>query len=431
MSNGKYGRSVSIIGVGVTKLGDVRTTPEIKDFSEKELYAAAAIEAMEDAGIDACDIDAFYVGMSGPGEKSRIKSGGTHFSEWVGMRGKPTLFYDAGCATTGIGMQMAVNAVASGACDVVLSGGVNINLTAAIPSTPPFIRKVLPHDEFEKNIHTGIDSNYEKIGEGGSAPIEAMAVDYLRKYHYTYEDADLAQANYLIKSREGALSNEKAANAELSFEEEAKKAGFDSAVEYLNSRRYNPYFGSFFRLRYIGTPCDGAACVIVCASELAEKYTKKAVRITGMKTATQMHKEVRTVPDPMMCGLIQDVYDQAGITDPYNQIEYMGIHEVPALYTAIAAEWAGYVKPGEGLPAMRDGRFAYDGDRPVSTHGGVVSNGHPLAGKYNIEIAEAVHQMRGECGARQMKKRPKKALIFNGGSGWNYAATVLEYDGEE
>ena len=53
MSNGKYGRSVSIIGVGVTKLGDVRTTPEIKDFSEKELYAAAAIEAMEDAGIDA------------------------------------------------------------------------------------------------------------------------------------------------------------------------------------------------------------------------------------------------------------------------------------------------------------------------------------------------------------------------------------------
>ena len=431
MSNGKYGRSVSIIGVGVTKLGDVRTTPEIKDFSEKELYAAAAIEAMEEAGIDACDIDAFYVGMSGPGEKSRIKSGGTHFSEWVGMRGKPTLFYDAGCATTGIGMQMAVNAVASGSCDVVLSGGVNINLTAAIPSTPPFIRKVLPHDEFEKNIHTGIDSNYEKIGEGGSAPIEAMAVDYLRKYHYTYEDADLAQANYLIKSREGALSNEKAANAEMSFEEEAKKAGFDSAVEYLNSRRYNPYFGSFFRLRYIGTPCDGAACVIVCASELAEKYTKKAVRITGMKTATQMHKEVRTVPDPMMCGLIQDVYDQARITDPYNQIEYMGIHEVPALYTAIAAEWAGYVKPGEGLPAMRDGRFAYDGDRPVSTHGGVVSNGHPLAGKYNIEIAEAVHQMRGECGARQMKKRPKKALIFNGGSGWNYAATVLEYDGEE
>ena len=431
MSNGKYGRSVSIIGVGVSKLGDVRTTPEIKDFSEKELYAAAAIEAMEDANIDACDIDAFYVGMSGPGEKSRIKSGGTHFSEWVGMRGKPTLFYDAGCATSGIGMQMAVNAVASGSCDVVLSGGVNISLTAAIPSTPPFIRNVLPHDEFEKNIHTGIDSNYEKIGEGGSAPIEAMAVDYLRKFHYTYEDADLAQANYLIKSREGALSNEKAANASISFEEEAKKAGFDSAVEYLNSNRYNPYFGSFFRLRYIGTPCDGAACVIVCASELAEKYTKKSVRIAGMKTGTQMHKEVRVHPDPMLCKLIQSAYDQAGITDPYTQIQYMGIHEVPALYTAMAAEWAGYVKPGEGLPAMRDGRFAYDGDRPVSTHGGVVSNGHPLAGKYNIEVAEAVHQMRGECGARQMKKRPETALIFNGGSGWNYDASVLKCEGKE
>lgn len=426
----KCGRDVSIIGVGLSKMGDVRSTPEIKDFSEKELYAAAAIEAMEDAGIDACDIDAYYVGMSGPGEKSRIKSGGPHFSEWVGMKGKPTLFYDAGCATAGIGMQMAVNAVASGDCDVVLSGGVNINLTAAIPSTPAHIRNVLPHDEFEKNIHTGIDSNYEKIGEGGSAPIEAMAVDYLRKYHYTYADADLAQARYLIKSREGALSNEKAANASISFEEEAKAAGFDSAEAYLTSNRYNPVFGSFFRLRFIGNPCDGAACVIVCASELAEKYTKKAVRIAGMKTGSQMHKEVRECPDPMMVKLIQSTYDQAGITDPYHEIDYMGIHEVPAMYVAMAAEWAGYVGPGEGLPGMRDGRFAYDGDRPVSTHGGVVSNGHPLAGKYNVEIAEAVHQMRGECGARQMKKRPKTALIFNGGSGWNYASTVLRYEGE-
>lgn len=426
----KCGRDVSIIGVGLSKMGDVRSTPEIKDFSEKELYAAAAIEAMEDAGIDACDIDAYYVGMSGPGEKSRIKSGGPHFSEWVGMKGKPTLFYDAGCATAGIGMQMAVNAVASGDCDVVLSGGVNINLTAAIPSTPAHIRNVLPHDEFEKNIHTGIDSNYEKIGEGGSAPIEAMAVDYLRKYHYTYADADLAQARYLIKSREGALSNEKAANASISFEEEAKAAGFDSAEAYLTSNRFNPVFGSFFRLRFIGNPCDGAACVIVCASELAEKYTKKAVRIAGMKTGSQMHKEVRECPDPMMVKLIQSTYDQAGITDPYHEIDYMGIHEVPAMYVAMAAEWAGYVGPGEGLPGMRDGRFAYDGDRPVSTHGGVVSNGHPLAGKYNVEIAEAVHQMRGECGARQMKKRPKTALIFNGGSGWNYASTVLRYEGE-
>ena len=70
-----FGRSVSIIGVGYTKLGDVCSTLEILDFTEKELYAAASIEAMEDAGIDACDIDAFYVGMSGPGDKSKIKSG--------------------------------------------------------------------------------------------------------------------------------------------------------------------------------------------------------------------------------------------------------------------------------------------------------------------------------------------------------------------
>lgn len=45
--NGFFARSVSIIGAGYTPLGDVRSTPQILDFSEKELYAMACIEAME------------------------------------------------------------------------------------------------------------------------------------------------------------------------------------------------------------------------------------------------------------------------------------------------------------------------------------------------------------------------------------------------
>ena len=431
MSNYSCGRGVSIIGIGNTKLGDVRSTPEIKDFSEKELYAAAAIAAMEDANIDASQIDAFYVGMSGPGDKSKIKSGAPHFAEWVGMRGKPTLFYDAGCGTTGIGLQMAYNAVASGMYDVVLTGGVNINLTAAYPATPPYLRRKYPSDEFNANIHTGTDSNYEKIGDGGSAPIEAQAMDYLRKYHVSYAEADEAQANYAIKAREGAMSNPYAANASMSFDEEAKKYGFASGKEFLLSNRMNPLYGSFFRLRFIGTPCDGAAALIVCASDLAEKFTKRPVRIAGIATGCELHKEMRTVPDETAVGMIQKAYDMAGITDPYNQIEYFGVHEVPAFYVAIAAENAGYLKPGEGWKAMRDGRCAYDGDKPVATHGGVISNGHPLAAKFNIDVAEAIRQMRGECGARQMKKRPKTALIYGSGSGWNSATCVLKYEEEE
>ncbi len=431
MSNYSCGRGVSIIGIGNTKLGDVRSTPEIKDFTEKELYAAAAIAAMEDAGIDACDIDAFYVGMSGPGDKSKIKSGAPHFSEWVGMRGKPTLFYDGGCGTTGIGLQMAYNAVASGMYDVVLTGGVNINLTAAFPSVPPFIRRKLPSDEFNAYIHTGIDSNYEKIGEGGSAPIEAQAIDYLRKYGYTYADADEAQAVYAIKAREGAMSNPYAANASMSFDEEAKKYGCGSGKEFLLSDKLNPSFGSFFRLRFIGTPCDGASALIVCASDLAEKYTKKAVRIAGIATGCELHKEMRTVPDETSSAMIRKAYEMAGIKDPYTEIEYFGVHEVPAFYVAIAGENAGYFKPGEGLQAMREGRCAYDGDKPVSTHGGVISNGHPLAAKFNIDVAEAVRQMRGECGARQIKVRPRTALIYGSGSGWNSATCVLKYEGED
>ena len=425
-----FGRSVSIIGVGYSKLGDVRSTPEIKDFTEKELYAAAGIAAMEDAGIDARDIDAFYVGMSGPGDKSKIKSGGTHFSEWVGLRGKPTLFYDAGCATTGVGLQMAVNAVASGNCDVVLNGGVNINSTASFPGIPPFIRRQLPNDEFWQYIYTGIDSNYENIGEGGNAPIEAQALYYLNKHSISKEMADEAQVSYVVKAREGAMSNPKAAFAGKSFDEEAKEAGYASAKELLLNNRYNPRIGSLYRARFMGGVCDGAAAVIVCASELAEKYTKKAVRIAGVATGSQLHKENQITPDPMAAAMLKKVYGIAGITDPYKEIEYMGIHDVHAITVALTGECAGYFKTGDGVKSMLEGRCGYDGDRPVSTQGGVVSCGHPLGPKFNVDLTEAVKQMRGECGARQIAKPPRTALIYGGGSGWNLAATVIKYEGE-
>jgi len=430
MSNEHIGRSVSIIGAAYTKLGQVGTTPEIKDFTEKELYAAASIEAMENGGIDACDIAAFYVGMSGP-EKSKIKSGTPHFSEWVGMRGKPGLFYDGGCGTAGIGLQMAVNAVASGNFDVVLSGAVNIMSTVPYPGVPPFIRRDLPHDEFWAGIYTGLDSNYEKIGDGGSGSIEAQCIDYARKYGLTYEQMDEAQLGYIVKSREGAVSNPKAANAHMSLQEEAEKAGFTSPREYLINDKMNPVISSCFRVRFLGTPSDGAAAVIVCASDLAHRYTDKPVRVAGIATCTQLHKEMMVVPDSFLVDMYQKAYDMAGIKDPFNEIDYMAIHDVPAFQVAIQGENAGYFKPGTAWKYMMEGRCGFDGDRPVSTQGGCFSCGHPLSPKFNIEVTEAIKQMRGECGARQIPKPPETALIYCGGSGWHHVGAVLKYDGKE
>ncbi|MDY6852924.1 MAG: thiolase family protein, partial [Thermodesulfobacteriota bacterium] len=58
---GDLKRDVSIIGVGCTPFGNVLETPEIKDLTERELFAWAALEAMEDAGLEAREVVAFYI----------------------------------------------------------------------------------------------------------------------------------------------------------------------------------------------------------------------------------------------------------------------------------------------------------------------------------------------------------------------------------
>ncbi len=58
---GKLARGVSIIGVGMSKHGDVKTTAEIKGFTERELWHWAAREAMEDANCRPQDIQAQYI----------------------------------------------------------------------------------------------------------------------------------------------------------------------------------------------------------------------------------------------------------------------------------------------------------------------------------------------------------------------------------
>ena len=120
-------RSVAIAGVGYTPMGNVQRHDEIRDFTERELFAMAAIEAMEDAGLEAREIDAFYVGQVASARFTNQMSGSTALADWIGMRNKPSISHDEACATSNIGLHLAVMAVASGAYDIVLTGGTNVN----------------------------------------------------------------------------------------------------------------------------------------------------------------------------------------------------------------------------------------------------------------------------------------------------------------
>lgn len=420
---GRLGRSVSIIGVGYTPMGDTQKNAEIKDLTDRELFAWAALEAMEDAGVEAKDIDAFFAGTCSAAHFSGQMGWSAGLSDWIGMRNKPSFSHDEACATSNVGLHLAVMAVASGAYDVVLSGATNVIRSTPIPGHPPHMRE--SRHDFPYYIRAQAnDAAYSYPGSNVLTPTDAAIVSYIKKYGLTIEQIWEVMNKAAMISREHGVKNPKALYAKETFDEEAKRLGYDDAAEYMRSES-NPALMLLQRRMHSSMASDGASAVIVCESRLAKQIHQQPIEVIGFAGVTSMANH--QVGTPFKCEQIafSKAYEMAGIKDPRREVEYMGIHDCSAQHYFTVTEAAGYFAPGEGWKAVRDGRIAYNGDKPVNTSGGRLNLGHPLAGANGVEIAEAVHQMRGKAGPRQMSRPPSTAVIHALGGGWYVNATVL------
>jgi acetyl-CoA acetyltransferase len=87
----------------------------------------------------------------------------------------------------------------------------------------------------------------------------------------------------------------------------------------------------------------------------------------------------------------------------------------------------GFCKPGEGVQFIRDHDLSYNGDLPLNTGGGQISAGQAACSSHNL--VEAVRQLRGEGGKRQVKDT-RNALVtgigwINYGRNWGSSAALV------
>lgn len=291
---------------------------------------------------------------------------------------------------------------------------------------PPHFRKPMDQEHFWDCIATANDPAYDHVGIGALTPsCEGYTIDYCRKYGVTLDQIAQACNRYVTIERDNALKNPKYTFSKETYEEEAARMGFNSVDEYLMSDVFNPKMGVFLRPKWSGLMLDGASAIIVCATDVAEKYTKKAVEVGGIAANTFLAKEYSTVPIAADVKMWKELYSMAGVVDPHKEIDYLSVHDCPCLSLMQYGEGGGYFEEGTAWRYMLEGRTAIDGDRPVNTSGGRTQLGHPVAAATGIEIAEAVYQMRGEAGARQIKNAPKTSVIHGGGAGISSSLILL------
>jgi acetyl-CoA C-acetyltransferase len=303
--------------------------------------------------------------------------------------------------------------------DIVLSGGVEITSSRPMEGKPAHMREPVSMGEVWYRANYGADQAYwyqMGMGEG----VGVKVVQYASDYGLTIKDMDETLAHAAINNRRAAVRNPRALFATKEFADEAKENGFNDTMEYMKSK-YNPLVGTALRPNYAGYTADGASALIVCPTEMAKKFTDKYVEVIGigLSTASGYHDN-RIIAKEAFA----QAYEMAKI-DPSKDVDYMHVHDCPIQTHIIDTEIGGYFKPGESWHAIQEGRTAFDGDRPLGTSGGRTSMGHAFSASAGAEIAEAVWQMRGANGDRQIKPAPEVSVVENVGHGMTTCVTVL------
>ena len=344
--------------VGVAESDEIGTVPHK---SALALHAEAAHNALADAGLTRADVDGL------------LTAGYANYdlADYLGIAPRYTDTTTVGGASFVIHVGHAVNAIASGLCEVALitHGQAGRSSRAPIPRDPN-----LPAAMYEMP--------YGMIG----MPINYSMAATRYMHLYGEDRTRQAMAEIAVSTRKWAQLNPKAAMHDpMTFD------------DYHNSR----WVSWPFHLFDCCLVTDAGAAVVVTSAERARSLPKRPAWVLG-HAEHHDHAGISTMPDltvtpasvtgPAALQMAGVTHDDIGLAMIYDSFTYTVLASLESL---------GYCGPGEGADFVAGQRTAPGGDFPLNTSGGGLSYTHP--GMYGIFlIIEAVRQLRREAGERQV-----------------------------
>ncbi|ULX51232.1 thiolase [Cupriavidus taiwanensis] len=169
---------------------------------------------------------------------------------------------------------------------------------------------------------------------------------------------------------------------------------------------------------------DGAGAIVVTSADRASSLRRQPVYVLGTATSHH-HRQIScmddlTVTDARITGA--QALKRAGAS--LDQIDLVQLYDAFTINPILFLEDLGFCEKGEGGRFVEDGRIAPGGVLPVNTNGGGLSCVHP--GMYSMfGLVEAVRQLRGECGERQVRNARTCLVHGNGGVLSAQATTIL------
>jgi acetyl-CoA C-acetyltransferase len=386
-----------------------------EDKTGRELFVEAALEAKGsvDNGINLGDVEALYLGNFSSDAFEKQAHTAALLADWLGITPVPATRVEDACASSGVAINIGAMAIASGAYDVVIVGGVEK-------------MRGLSTGGVTDTLAMAADALYE-VGVGFTFPglYATIATAHFAEYGSNWEQL----AAISIKNHRNGALNPKA-HFQSEIMDTAKKLGerkkmtFDDEMDFLRSS-LNPVVAHPLRLFDCCPISDGSAVIILAAGDVAKNYTDTPVYLRGIGQASDtmaLHdREDMTALRATRLAASQ-AYKAAGV-DP-GDIDVADVHDCFTIAELIATEDLGFFPKGEGGEATVDGRTALDGDVAINPDGGLKAKGHPVGATGVAMAYEMFKQLRGEAGGHQVSD-VRYGLVHNvGASGATVAVQV-------
>lgn len=384
------GKSVFITGVAETPLG------EVPDQTELSMVATAAHEALAEAGLRISDVDGLFVDYMG-------EQGSVQVGEYLGVQPRYADSSDFGGGSFEAFVHHAMLALAAERCDVAL---------IAYASRQRSKRSRRMH--FSSSGGTGyLNDDRANLNEqfqapcGMPAPIGGyalLAAQHMHEYGTTAEQL----AEVAVTARTWAQRNPKAwSRSPLTIDEVLSSRMICDPLHKLDCCLIT----------------DGGGAVVITRADRARDAAKRAVHVLGAGESHSHWHIAHAPPRAIRPGKIsgREAFGMAGITPA--DVDVFEPYDAFTINVLVHLEDLGFCEIGESGAYVQEGHLRQGGKLPSMTSGGGLSYCHPGALGILLLI-EAVRQLRGEAGERQVAGA--EIAVAHGMGGYHsFASTVV------
>ncbi|KVQ61110.1 thiolase family protein [Burkholderia territorii] len=369
------GRTVTIIGTAALPVGKWQTPSDAAQHTlEHEVLTRLVLDAVADAGVEKADIGTLSLAQCRPYTLQKYFA--TFIAHHLRLPCSGSVAEILGNGMTGaLAFDHAANDILLGRAKVALALGVNFETATGAAEHMMSSMRAVGDIDFQ--------------GPFGITPIAWYAMDAAR-YMHEHDASREEIASVAVKNRAHAVLN--------------PLAQFRRPIT-LDDVLAQPMIVKPLGLYEVPPRGDGAVCLVLAEEDVARGLGRPYVRVRSRGFFHEGAHQISEVPNDMT-GFVaaqtagRAAFDAAGVTPA--DLDFAELYAPCTIVEVLVSEALGLVPRGCGARWAAHGETRLGGRLPICTSGGLQSRGHPAYVTPFYSFVEAVEQLRGRAGERQV-----------------------------